>query len=339
MVAYTTSVDIETPKVIESESLKVCIARREHHAARDFFRSERSDLVDLMHRHPVDIINAHWSYEFAWAAMATGIPTLVTLHDHAYTVLRYQTDFYRIVRLIMNSITLKKAKHLSVVSDYLFNKLSVKIKAKSRVINNFYSKEIAVFLNLDYPKSNYIITVCNGFGKLKNIDTALRAFALLKKQVPNMEYHLVGDGMEPSGPAHQFAKENDLSSGIKFFGKLPYKEVITKIQKARILLNPSKEESFGMAVLEAMIVGTPVIGGANSGNIPPLLNHGDSGELCDINSSKDISRSILAILQNNQYAEKLSRNARFYAQKKFSETLVISKYLQYYSDIRNEAAS
>ena len=90
-----------------------------------------------------------------------------------------------------------------------------------------------------------------------------------------------------------------------------------------------------MVVLEAMIIGTPVIGGEKSGNIPYLLDHGKTGELCNINSPEDIGKSILKILQDKEYAEKLMRNAYKYAKKNYSENIIVSKYIDYYYDILN----
>ncbi|MGV7222800.1 MAG: glycosyltransferase family 4 protein [Nitrospinales bacterium] len=336
VVAYTTSVGIESPVVFEGEDLIICIARRDHHAARDLFKSERADLNYLMKKYSVDIINAHWSYEFAWSAINTGIPTLVTVRDHAFTIFKYQFDLYRLMRLIMNNIVLKKAKYISVNSKYLFNKLAEGYKAKSRIINNFFAKELEAHFKCPCKKDNYVVSVSNGFGKRKNIETALKAFALVKKQYSNIEYYLIGDGMEPFGPAYEFAKGNNILNGIKFLGNLPFNEVIQKVQKASIFLHPSREESFGMAVLEAMILGTPVIGGARSGNIPYLLDHAKAGELCNINSPEAIQKSMLKILQNKRYANKLIRNAHNYAEKNYSENLVISKYLDYYYDILNQ---
>jgi glycosyltransferase involved in cell wall biosynthesis len=334
IVAFTTSIGINKPVVYKGKNLMVCIGRRrERHAARDLFRIERGDLVELMRSYPVNIINAQWSYEFAWAAIETGIPTIVTLQDHAMTILRYQTDPFRFMRLIINYIVLNKAKHLSVNSSYLFDKLDKRKKRKTRVIPNFYSRFIEGIPYNQEKKSEYILSVSNGFGKRKNIDTALRAFALVRNKCPDIEYHLIGDDMEPSGAAYQFAKKNNIISDIKFLGKLPYNEVIEKIQKARIFLHPSREESFGMAVLEAMIIGTPVIGGEKSGNIPYLLDNGKAGELCNINSPEDVGKRILKLLKDRQYAEKLSKNAYEYAKKNYSESSIISKYLDYYFNV------
>ena len=337
VVAYTTSIGIDKPVAYKGKNLTVCIGRRrERHAARDLFKLERGDLVDLIRSYPVDIINAQWSYEFAWAAIDTGIPTIVTLQDHAMTIFRYQTDPYRFMRLIMNCIVLKKAKYLSVNSKYLYDKLDTKKKGRARIIPNFYSESIEDLPYDQAEKTKYILSVSNGFGKRKNIDTALKAFALVRKHYHDIEYYLIGDGMAPSGPAYQFAKKNNIISGVKFLGKVPYDEVIKKIHKAQILLHPSKEESFGMVVLEAMIIGTPVIGGEKSGNIPYLLDHGRAGKLCNINSPEDIGKSILKILQEEDYAKNLMRNAYIFAKKEYSENIIVSKYIDYYHDILNQ---
>ena len=212
VVAYTTSIGIDKPVAYKGKNLTFCIGRRrERHAARDLFRFERGDLVDLMGRYPVDIINAQWSYEFAWAAIDSGIPTIVTLRDHAMTIFRYQTDPYRFIRLIMNYIVLTKAKYLSVNSKYLYDKLDTPKKRRARIIPNFYSKFIEDLAYNRTEKSKYILSVSNGFGKIKNIDTALKAFALVRKYYHDIEYYLIGDGMEPSGPAYQFAKRKEFN--------------------------------------------------------------------------------------------------------------------------------
>src|SRR5512135_975820 len=61
VVGYTTSTGIDAPMVLRGPNLTVCVARRQSHAARDFFRSERADLLRLMSAHPAEVINAQWT--------------------------------------------------------------------------------------------------------------------------------------------------------------------------------------------------------------------------------------------------------------------------------------
>jgi len=334
VVAYTTSAGIGHSIVYRGENLIICIARRrERYAARDLFKSERKDLVELMRSCPVDIINAQWSYEFAWAALDSGIPTLVTLHDYALTILKYQFDGYRFMRLITNYIVLKEAQYLSANSQYLFNLLSKKNKRKTRVIPNFYARNLEEYCSKPEEKSNFIISVSNGFGRRKNISTALRAFSIIRLKKPDVEYHLVGDSMEIGGPAYQYAIKNKVTDGVRFIGRLSYEELINKVKKALVFLHPSREESFGMSVLEAMVVGTPVVGGYCSGNIPYLLDNGRLGVLCNIDSPEEIAKGVLKILSDDYFAISLVGNARKFSRDKFSEDIVVKAYIKYYQDI------
>lgn len=337
VVAYTTSIGIARPIVYEGEKLTVCIGRRrERHVARDLFKEERKELVHLMRTYPADIINAQWSYEFAWAALESGLPTLVTVRDNALRVLKYRTDPYRFMRTMINYLILNRARFLSTNSQYLFNVLSEKNKKKTRVIPNFYPEWLEEVSSLPVEKSDYLISVSNGFGKLKNIMAAMKAFSIIKRNYLDIRYCVVGDDMEKGGRVYKHALRNRLADGVTFEGMVPYDRVIDLVRKAMLFVHPSREESFGMSVLESMVVGTAVIGGDHSGNIPFMLNHGQCGVLCDINSPQDIARSALKILLDKGFAETLIGNAQRFAKEDFSEKVGVKRYVDYYSTITNQ---
>ena len=341
VTVYTTSEFINKPFIIERENLIVCIAPRMPHAARDFFKSERSELKELMNSKRADIINAHWSYEFALAALSTNIPTIVSLRDHALTILKLvtasknslATKLHWLIRFLMNQRVLAKSKYLSVNSEYLFNLLPVKYQKKARIINNFYSKDlISDFIPFE-KKKNIIISVSNGFDKRKNIRTALKAFKIVKVRIPDLEYYLIGAGMGQNEEAYNYAHQYNLQTGIKFLGQIKFEEVKKILSYAKIFLHPSLEESFGMAVLESMVLGTVVIGGNKSGNIPKLLDNGKAGIICNIDSPEEIANSITNLFFNPQIYDDLRMSAFNFAKYSYSENNVIEKYLTYYSDI------
>lgn len=328
-------IDIKEPLVYDDGRLIVCIAPREPHAGRDLFRSERKNLLYLMRRYEVDVIHAHWTYEFAWAALDSGAPVLVTAHDDAPSVLRHQFDWYRLARLLMNTIVLQRTKYLSVVSSYLYSRLSRSARKKAVIIPDFFNAEIAKRYKAADNKSHYILSISNGFGKRKNISTALDAYTLVRRKFPHVEYHLVGDGMEIGGPAHRFALANRIANGVTFCGSLSHNALLTKLSMASVFLHPAKEESFGMAPLEAMVVGTPVVGGSQSGNIPFLLDYGKAGQLCNVNSAEAIAAAVIHLLSNPEHARVMSNNAHAFAENNFSDRVIVDKYLEYYQAIVN----
>ena len=335
VVAFTTSLGIEDPIVVSDVNFTLCIAPRTPRSGRNLFRVERQVLTDLMRRYPVEILHAHWSYEFAWAALDSRIPTLVTLHDHAWSILRYQFDAYRIMRLIMNYNVLSRSKYLSTNSQYLFSLLGKRDQKKARVIANFYSWELEAQSSEDPNRSNVILSVSNGFGRRKNITTALRAFALIRKKWRDVEYHLVGDGMEMGGPAHEYAVQNEICDGVWFIGKLAFAEVVKKMKQSLIFLHPAREESFGMSVLEAMVLGTPVVAGYQAGNVPFILKGGEVGLLCDVRSAEDIAQAVLRLSEDRKLLESLSMSAMEHARNQYREDVIVPQYEQYYRDILN----
>ena len=341
VVVFTSSPGITRRFIIETKNLILCVIPQRIHAARYFYKTELKELTKLMLRYRCDVINAQWSYEFALAALKTDIPTIVTLQDHALTILKLMiitnnslsTKLHWSIRFLINQIVLRRSKCLSVNSKYLYNLLPQKYKDKTRIINNFYSSELESGLIPFEKKENIIVSVSNGFSKRKNIDSALKAFKIVRSKIPEIEYYLIGDDMGQNEKAYNYAYKNNLHFGVRFLGRIKFEEIKKKISKAKIFLHPSREESFGMAVLEAMVLGTTVIGGSNSGNIPNLLENGNAGIICNINSSEEIANAILKLYSNQILDDKLRKNALNSVKEHYSEDKIIEQYLSYYYDI------
>lgn len=337
VTVFTTSLGLKNPFVLSLPRLTICVGGRHQRAGRRLFRCERRELVHLMRQHAVDLINAHWSYEFAWAALDSGTPTLVTLRDHARTILKQNFDAFRLARFAMDSYVVRRAPFLSTNSRYLYAKLSPRQRKKARVTQNFFVADLVGLRKSYRNRDNYIVSVSNGFRGRKNIASALRAFGLLRQSCPGIRYYLFGNDMEAGGPAETFARRKGLAQGVVFMGKQPYRSVLDCVRNAKLMLHPSLEESFGMSVLEAMVLGTPVVGGARSGNIPFLLDYGKAGVVCDVRVARDIARSASMLLADETGARRLAEYATNYATQHFSEERAVQAYLDYYADILQKA--
>jgi glycosyltransferase involved in cell wall biosynthesis len=333
VIAYTNSGTIDKPIIYEGKQLKVCIGRQLPKPGRRFFKFEVNELQELIEAHPCDIISAFWSYEFGWAALRTGIPTVVSLHDVALQILLNHMDIFRLVRWAMNYIVVTKAQHIIANSAYTYHQLDAGTRKKARVINNFFTDDLERQLRVPAQKENYIVSVVMGFSRRKNIKTSLRAFAKIRQKFPTLEYHLLGAEMEENGLAQQFARKHGLEEGVKFLGALPFDQVMGKIAAAKLLIHPAREESFGMVLLEAMVAKTPVIGGHKSGYVPHLLNYGKAGLLCNILSPDDIAHTVIKLLSDEQLRDKLVQSAYDFAYSNYSEDVIIDRHLAYYAEV------
>ena len=102
LAIFTLSPDVADEVVLTGPSLKLCIGPyRPRHRARDFFAVERAYLTQAIAREQPDILHAHWTYEFALPAQASGLPHVLTAHDAPLSILRLAPTPYRLVRTLM----------------------------------------------------------------------------------------------------------------------------------------------------------------------------------------------------------------------------------------------
>lgn len=165
-------------------------------------------------------------------------------------------------------------------------------------------------------KEDYIYTL-GRLEKIKNIDMIIRSFAQYCKNSDNQELQLkiIGTGIENERLVG-LAETLKIRKRVVFMGNCNQKEValIASHAKAGIFLCPN--ESFGLAVVESMACGTPVIG-VNHGGIAETVIDGQTGFISELNEKK-IADKINNLLSDKQRLKRLSENARSYAKGNYS---------------------
>nr|WP_250317184.1 glycosyltransferase family 4 protein [Methanoculleus bourgensis] len=126
----------------------------------------------------------------------------------------------------------------------------------------------------------------------KNVDVLLRALVAVREEVPDLRALIVGDG--PERPALE-ALARDLGLAVTFAGFLPrYDDVIAAMKASKVFVLPSTREGFGIAALEAMACGVPVVTADHPGNAArDLIVPGVNG-FCSGLSAGALGEGILA---------------------------------------------
>lgn len=300
LVVFTTSLGLSQPLVIDQGRLIVCVAPQSRpRSALTFFRSERRWLRRLMAEHPADLIHASWSYEFALAGLQSGLPTIVHYRDHAWTILRHKRDAYRFLRWLLSVYVTMRAEHKVANSEYL--KRAFGRSGRNMVVIPNFLPASALPGREDFARcASRIVVVSNGFTGRKNVAVALDAFSLLRQRCPDARLVLIGVDLGEGQVAAEYAQRNGLDAGVSFKGSQSYKDTLVAIRGSAVLLHPALEESFGMTILEAMAVGTPVVAGQRSGNVPELLGHGECGLLCDATDPESVAEALEATLTDTE---------------------------------------
>jgi len=301
----------------------------------DLFYEERKAIKSCILAARPDIVHAFWTYEFAWAALNTGLPCLVTAEDNAYQILKHMRSFYRLLRLIMAEIVLAKTKYASTLSPYMLpfigkrcNNVKVipnptKFSYSLQEVEELVSKRVASFYK---PK---IVMINNGWDKRKNVSKAIDAFALFQQINPAAELYLYGNCYGENGPAHQYALKTG-ATHIYFKGKVSQAEVLASLHDAHIFLHSSLEESQGVVLLEAMSRGVPCIGGDKSGAVPWVINNQDL--LTDVSSAKAMTDKMLGLLAEPGYSA-ASLKGFLWGRDSFEANHIAQQFFDYYQTI------
>ena len=302
----------------------------------DFYSFEQTAILKELLVIKPDIIHAHWTYEFSGAAIKSGIPFLVTVHDNAYIVLSYFKNFYRFFRLLMSEKNFKKIKYASTPSPYMLKYVRkrsdivkiipnpVKISHNELEINCLISSKMDSIFN---PK---IIMIFNGWDERKNGKNALQAFKILLEWIPNAQLNLFGSGTEMFGPAYNDAELLNVEKVI-FNGICSHDFIINSIKESHILLHSSLEESFGVVLIEAMSLGVPTIGGKNSGAVPWVIK--DDNLVVDVKIPKEMAVKMFEILSNVELYRISAMSGYLNVFNRFSSAIVVNKYIQFYKEI------
>lgn len=301
----------------------------------DAFRFERRALAATLAQVRPDVVHAHWTCEFALAALDTGLPTVVTAHDSAHLIWRITRSPYRWLRARMARRVLARAPCLTTVSDYLAQLLAGQASAPPRVVPNPVAPwVIERGAARDAPRGLRVAMVGNGWGPRKNAQPALRAFALLRQRLPGAELHLFGHDFGPGEAAQRWAAAKGLDNGLQFHGALPHRSLIERLNGLDVLLHPALEESFGVVLAEAMALGLPLVAGARSGAVPWVA--GDAQWLVDVQSPAAMAQAIEQSLTDVARYASASKAGRARVLGLFAPAAVVGAYLAHYRRARAE---
>lgn len=167
------------------------------------------------------------------------------------------------------------------------------------------------------------------FEPLYNVACTLKAFALIQKKFPDAEIIVAGDGSQKEN-LQNLAKELNLKN-IEFTGRISPTEMPKLYEKADIYLNSPNIDNMPNSIIEAYAAGTPVVS-TNAGGIPYILEHEKTGLLVEINDHENLANRAIELLENDDLAQKIVRNARELTAK-FSWENARREWLRIYSEL------
>jgi N-acetyl-alpha-D-glucosaminyl L-malate synthase BshA len=296
-----------------------------------------SKLVDMVKLHKIEVLHVHYAIPHAYAGYMAKqmlkdegieIPMVTTLHGTDITLVGNHPFYKPAVSFSINKSDVVTSVSQSLKEDTykLFN-----IKREIHVIPNFIEldknrldPDISCRRSVMAQRDERIITHISNFREVKRIPDVIHIFYKIQKKIP-AKLMMVGDGPEKE-KAENLCQELGIMDKVIFFGNSS--EIDQILSYTDLFLLPSRTESFGLAALEAMAWGVPVIS-SNSGGLAEVNIEGISGYLSDVGNTDEMAENALKIITNDAVLLKFKENAVSVA-KKFDIKHILPLYVDLY---------
>ena len=300
---------------------------------------------DAALREGLDVMHVHYAIPHATSAWVAremlaperDLPIVTTLHGTDVTLVGLHPSFRPITRF-----SILRSQGLTAVSEFLREQTVRDFdvpRERIEVVPNFIDTEHwgpgihPCHRSVLAPGGEKIVMHISNFRPVKRVEDVVEIFALISERV-KARLVMVGDGPERPRAA-ALAEELGVSDRVLFLGK--HASVEELLACADLFLLPSENESFGLAALEAMACGAPVVA-SSTGGLPEVVEHGVSGYLHPPGSVREMAEAGLDILTDAARHKAFSEAGRRTAVERFSAASVVPMYEGIYERVASGRA-
>lgn len=302
----------------------------------------------LLRRERIAVVNVHYPTPEAWLFAALRRTRLyrgrLVLSVHGLDIretLRHPQRT-RAMRVIYSAADLVVACSNSLARDV--PNLSPALASRTRAVHNGLDADFAVAgeprsvlagaLPAEYPTVLSVAT----FEPKKGLDVLVKAFATCLQSHPALRLRMIGQ-RRPNGCTFDEVMAQvatlGLTNRVTTATDVPNEQVLAAMASADVLVLPSRQEPFGLVLLEAGILGTPIVATDVDG-IPEVVPSDDYGLLVRADDPDAISKAILSILRDPAEARRRAANMQRRVRNEFTWDAAASKYTALIAELHGE---
>ena len=318
-----------------------------------------SKMIDVAQHEGLDLLHVHYAIPHATSAVLARdilrskglrIPVVTTLHGTDITLVGKDPGFKPVVEHAIDT-----SDGVTAVSDWLRRETldSFDVTSPIEVIPNFVDTDRFRRQPKDHfkraiaPDGERLIVHVSNFRRVKRAPDAVEVFVRLHAAGAWPEGHprhgqpggvkllMVGDGPDRAASEAR-AREAGVWPDVRFIGKQEPVEEILSI--ADLFLMPSASETFGLAALEAMACGVPVVS-TDVGGLPEVNVDGETGFLRAIGDVDGMTEAARTILTQPDLHERMAEAARERAVSMYDIHRIVPQYEAYYDSVVSGVAA
>lgn len=288
-------------------------------------------------QYQLDIFHVHYAFPHATSAFLANqllennkVAIITTLHGTDITLVGREPHYFHLIKF-----SLEKSEGITVVSQALKKQTCCHfgIKHPVEVIYNFFVPQPELMgkkplRNLFVSDKQKLLVHSSNFRYVKRPKDLFYIFKKIREKVDS-KLLLIGSG-NGIEEIRLLAVEEKLDSAVIFLGKS--RNIDPYIASSDLFLLPSEQESFGLAALEAMAYGLPVVA-TNIGGIPELVEHGKTGYLASVGNIQKMADYAVELLTDPVKYQAFSFASMKRAADTFSLDRIVPQYENYYKKI------
>lgn len=295
-------------------------------------------LAKIIDKYNIDLIHIHWTKDIPIVVLAKLFskqkPKIIQTRH--MTMTRFKDDFYHkfLYKHIDYMIAVTKE-----VSNQLHKFIPLNISPKIEVLylgancpNKYTQKEIINYKKELKINNSFSLGLIGRINEFKGQCLLIEAMKVLKSKNHDIKAYIVGHAMQASylNTLKEKVKEYNLEEEVIFLGFLnePHKFM----QACDSVLMTSKNETFGLVTIEAMQMGTAVIG-SNSGGVLEIIDDKKTGLLFETQNVDDLVLKIETLYLNPKLKEELAFNGEIKANEMFNNTKQFNKLIELFKKI------
>lgn len=276
-----------------------------------------------------DIVHAHYATSYGWwGARSRFHPYVLSVWGSDITVTPKRSALARWV----SRYNLRAADIVCATSEYLARKAS-------DLCHEVSSRITVVPFGIDTERfkprrvqgtaeSTIVIGTARTLHTIYGLDVLLRSFRKALDKLPNLRLSIAGEGHELRKLQH-LAKFLNLGESVCFLGQIPHSDMPAFLNTLDLFVIPSREEAFGVAALEAMSCGVPVIA-SNVGGLPEILDGGKCGTLVPPDDPSALAHAMIQMLTDSNLRAGLAASGRRRVVEHFAEDRCVRLQMEVY---------